>query len=121
LNTSMNRAESLKCKAIRGLGPDIADSDRLPVSLADHGASCLRCQAEVARYRKLRRELGHLAEDAIAAPERVAAAVELAVAAMPQTEPAKPTAKVVATAAGAAAAAASVVAVALWRRSRAVA
>ena len=119
--STMSRSQSFKCKAVRSLGPDMADSARLPVALVDHSGSCLRCQAEAARYRRLRRELGALGEDSSSAPERLSVGVDLAVARIPQTESTKTIAKVVATVAGATAAAASVVAVAVWRRSRAVA
>lgn len=117
----MNRSESLKCKTVRSLGPDVAESDRLPIALAHHSATCLRCQAEVARHRKLKRELGALASDRKVAPARVLPTVEGAILVTPQAAPAKATTKVAATVAGATAAAASVVAVALWRRSRVVA
>ena len=117
----MNRAELLKCKTVRSLGPDMAESDRLPIALADHSATCLRCQAEVARHRRLKRELGALASESQAAPASVLPAVEEAILLTPQGELANATTKVVATVAGATAAAASVVAVVLWRRGRVVA
>ncbi|NND03624.1 MAG: hypothetical protein HKN91_12635 [Acidimicrobiia bacterium] len=117
----MSKAEIIKCKTVRSLGPDVADLPRLPVTLAEHSSSCLRCQAQAARYRKLRRELGALSRHSSSAPVRLLAPVDAAIARTSQAEAPKATSKVVATVAGATAVAASVVAVALRRRSRAAA
>ncbi len=119
MNTKMNRSSNLKCKAIKSLGRNLAEASILPSSLADHASTCLRCQAEVARFRRLQRELGALAEQTEPAPRTLFDRVDHAI----RTE-AVPTgsqhqgSKVAATIAGATAAAASVVAVALWRRAR---
>ena len=103
MTNSMNRADSFKCRTIRSLGPDLAESDRLPATLAEHSSTCLRCQAEVARYRRLRRELDSLGNENVAAPDTILPAVEMAIAAELEPET-RPTSRVVATVAGATAA-----------------
>ncbi|MCP3976605.1 MAG: hypothetical protein GY720_19135 [bacterium] len=118
----MNRSSSLKCKAVKSLGPNLAEASILPGPLAHHAATCLRCQAEVARFRRLRRELSSLADHIEPAPSTLVERVEQAIWADAAPIGAQHHgAKVVATIAGATAAAASVVAVALWRRARAAA
>ena len=117
MNAHMLRASQLKCRAVKGLGPDVADSSRLPGPLAHHAASCLRCQAEVARYRRLRRELGALSETE-RAPQALVARVEQTIWADEDSEAVKRrSGRVMATVAGATAAAGMVV-VAMWRRAR---
>jgi anti-sigma factor RsiW len=59
--------------AIRLAGVD--DVDELGRRLSDHVATCLRCQAEAARYRSLQRRLGALADQQHPAPEGFAASV----------------------------------------------
>ena len=116
MNTGMSRTASLKCKAVKGLGPDLATTDRLPAALAQHAASCLRCQAEMARYRRLRRELGSLAASTEPASPTILAGVEQAIASEARQHETTRHARFVATLAGATAAA-GVVAVAMWRRT----
>lgn len=119
MNTKMNRSSNLKCKAVKSLGPNLAEASILPAALAHHASTCLRCQAEVARFRRLRRELSSLADHVEPGPRNLVERVEQAVWADAVPAGAQhQAAKVVATIAGATAAAASVVAVALWRRAR---
>lgn len=116
----MKRAEALKCRTVRSLNADAVESGRLPATLWDHVSTCLRCQAQVVRSRKLRRELAALASEVDPAPASVLLVVEGAICMEPRHDVAKRSAKLVATVAGATAAAASL-AVAWWRRSRAIA
>ena len=85
-----------------------------------HTASCLSCQAELARYGKLRRRLAAMAEEVVPAPGPIAAAVaaEIATDAPPQSVKtmASPGA-VIAAASAVTAAAAGAVVVAVWRRT----
>jgi anti-sigma factor RsiW len=112
------------CRVVRSLAPS-AEVAALAGRIDGHIAFCLSCQAEMARYGKLRRQLASLADVVVEAPEPLAAAVELAISAggtspssaARQSHPAR-----VAAAAGAViAAAAGAVAVVLWRHSKAAA
>ena len=116
MNTGMSRAANLKCMAVKSLGPDLTDVDGLPAALAQHAGSCLRCQAEVARYRRLRRELGSLAATTESAPSSILPAVEEAIWNEATGSANHRHTRFVATIAGATAAA-GVVAVAMWRRA----
>jgi len=116
MNTGMSRAANLRCKAVKGLGPDLVEVNRLPAALAQHAASCLRCQAEVARYRRLRRELGSLATTTEPAPSSILPGVEQAIWTESENDTSHRNARFVATLAGATAAA-GVVAMAMWRRT----
>jgi anti-sigma factor RsiW len=116
------RSADLMCRTVRGLGPAAGKPGVVRRPLAAHVSSCLRCQADLARYRRLRRELGRLAQRIEVSPvpiaPRVARAIspELALAGPPRHN-----ARLAATIAGATAAAASTVVFALWRRTRAAA
>ena len=57
-----------RCTVVRMRLPGADSVDDLGGRLAAHVETCLRCQAEAARYRNLRRRLGALAPDEIAAP-----------------------------------------------------
>ena len=59
---------TMTCKAVRVRLPSIDDPELLASPMAAHIAACLRCQAEVARYRRLYRSLGSLAEYVEIAP-----------------------------------------------------
>ena len=83
---------------------------------AQHAGSCLRCQAEIARYRRLRRELGSLAATTETAPSSILPAVEEAIWTEAPDHASFRHVRFVATIAGATAAA-GVVAVAMWRRT----
>ena len=109
------------CRVVRTFAPSQADG-RMAELLDNHVGSCLSCQAEVARYGKLRRQLATMADLVIAAPEPLAAAVATAIAsgAMPPESASAMThtARVVAAAGAAAAAAAGAAAVIAWRYSK---
>lgn len=122
MKTDMNPSFPVMCRAIRALGPDIGGIGRMPAPLAHHASSCLRCQAEVIRYRRLRRELVALADRVNSAPPTLLTNVAHAVQgeSAHQVPPPRRT-RVVAQIAGATAAAASLAAVAMWRRTRAAA
>jgi hypothetical protein len=98
-------------------------------ALADrHVRSCLACQAEAARYRKLLRVLGSLSTVLDVAPAGVAARIEHGIdlaegrpAAVAAGERQTPSSSTLAAAAGALAAAAGTVAVLRWMRARSAA
>ncbi len=114
------RSVNLLCRTARRLGPEIANPSRLPAVVASHVRSCLRCQADAVRYRRLRRELGSLADRIEAAPPFLLTGVEQAISAqLASSAGSRQHAHLAATIAGTAAAAASAVAVAMWRRARA--
>ena len=112
----------LTCRAVRLQLPLVDESQALAEPLASHVATCLRCQAESARYRSLHRSLAGLGDQTVAAPEGFVAEVSALmhdpgfVVVPSQTR----TARVVA-AAGAVVAAAGTVAMVRWLRTRAVA
>ena len=49
--------------------PGVDSVDELGERLAGHVETCLRCQAEAARYRTLRRRLGSLSSEEMTAPK----------------------------------------------------
>src|SRR5271169_2650108 len=52
---------SMQCEEIAELLPDAVDANQaVPLSVQEHIESCLRCQAELARYRRMLRGLQHL-------------------------------------------------------------
>jgi anti-sigma factor RsiW len=57
-----------RCVVVRMRLPGVDTVDELGERLAAHAETCLRCQAEAARYRTLRRRLGSLSSDEVAAP-----------------------------------------------------
>ncbi|MGB9358478.1 MAG: hypothetical protein WCC01_07975 [Acidimicrobiia bacterium] len=57
-----------RCTVVRMRLPSVDSIDDLGERLAGHVKSCLRCQAEAARYRTLRRRLGALSRDLATAP-----------------------------------------------------
>lgn len=94
----------------------------LSTMLDNHVNECLSCQAEMARYGKLRRQLAAMADVVVAAPEPLVAAVAAAIASVETPDDlaggiAHP-ARVVAAAGTVVAAAAGAVAVAVWRHSK---
>lgn len=107
---------------MRSLAPS-ADGKVLSGSLDRHVKKCLGCQAEMARYAKLRRHLAALAVVTDPAPESIVAGVQRAIGSViSESEPEERRAhraRVAATAGAAAAAAAGAVALAVWRQSRA--
>ncbi len=60
---------SATCRIVAMRLPDIEDPSELGTRLAKHTASCLRCQAEAARYRSLRRHLVELSTVTYSTPE----------------------------------------------------
>lgn len=109
------------CRVVQAVAPSRGDGV-LSVRLDAHVSTCLACQAEIARYGKLRRQLAALADVMVVAPEPLAAAV--AVAITPSQTGLRPDAapgrvgRIAATAGAVVAAAAGAAAVALWRSSR---
>ncbi len=109
------------CRLVRSLAPT-RDLRPFSARLDEHVGACLTCQAELARYGRLQRQLASLADVVSPAPGPLAAAVDSAIApGNGQNEPesgiAHP-ARVAAAAGAVAAAAAGAVAVVAWRHSR---
>lgn len=117
----MSPIPSIKCRIVSRIGPGVADGKPLPPRFVAHAGSCLRCQVELARYRKLRRELAALAQAVVAAPASFAPSVDSAIVRTSNLEESPASSRAVAAIASATAAAASVAVVALWRRNRAIA
>lgn len=111
------------CLVVRSVAPTV-DVSGLSSRLETHVASCLSCQAEMARYGRLRRQLASLAEVVERAPAPLVAAVEHAIGAGNATESLQASrshpARVAAAAGAVVAAAAGAAAVAMWRHSKAV-
>lgn len=109
------------CLVVRRAAPT-ADISGLSRRLEFHVQSCLACQAEMARYGKLRRNLAALADVVEEAPAPLIAAVEQAIGSddASATAPDRHSHRVVAAAGAVVAAAAGAVAVAMWRHSRPV-
>ena len=110
------------CRVVQSIAPsrEVATLSRM---LDSHVTSCLSCQAEMARYGKLRRQLAALSDVVVEAPAPLAEAVAAAIASAEEAPPESPTAMAhparVAAAAGAVvAAAAGAVAVAVWRHAK---
>lgn len=110
------------CVAAQSLAPT-TDIAGLSPRLHNHVAVCLSCQAEMARYSRLRRQLASLADVVDQAPAPLVAAVEHAIAAgdVAADSDSAPPSRIAAAAGAVVAAAAGATAVALWRNSRAVA
>jgi len=110
------------CLVLRSLAPS-ADVFALSRRLDTHVGECLSCQAEMARYGRLGRELASLAAVVVPAPVTLVTAVEQVIA--PADGPAAPSsatshpARVVAAGGAVVAAAAGAVAVVVWRHSKA--
>lgn len=67
---------SALCQVVdRALPAATGDVAGLPVALRTHVESCLRCQVEVTRYRKLARHLAALADVLVPAPPALVPAV----------------------------------------------
>ncbi len=113
---------SLRCVAVRLSLPAMDRVARQEGRLGRHATTCLRCQAETARYRKLHRSLEALGQVTEAAPDSLLAGVEHAIGSPPRAVPrgedrfAGRLAGIVATAGAVAAAAAGTAAVVAWRR-----
>ena len=110
------------CSLVRSLAPS---PEGAPPGgrLGSHVSQCLSCQAELARYNRLRRQLGLLADVVELVPPLLVAAVESEIGAATEgsTSPGRsPHVGRAAAAGGAFAAAAGAAAVLVWRHSKAV-
>ena len=109
------------CRVVQTLAPS-RDIRPFSARLDGHVNACLACQAELARYGRLQRQLASLAEVVTEAPEPLAAAVARSIASGEQPhEPERGIAhpaRVAAAAGAVVAAAAGAAAVAVWRHSR---
>ena len=110
------------CLMVRALAPSsegVAPGGRLQI----HVAQCLSCQAELARYNRLRRQLGSLADVVEPAPLPLVSAIESEIdsGSRPSTTPwrAYQVGQVAAEGGAVAAAAAGAAAVIAWRHSKA--
>ena len=63
------------CRVVAIRLPGVDDIEELGPRLTDHVATCLRCQAEAARYRSLQRRLGALEQVSYTAPPGLVASV----------------------------------------------
>ena len=113
---------NLTCSIARVRMPDPGPDRRRSTRLARHTETCLRCQAEAARYRSLQRRLRDLSSEIVIAPDGIPEAVIREISAAPVgVEPASHRSRlrtVVAMAAASAAMAATagtVAAVGWWR------
>ena len=110
-----------KCRVIQSLAPS-REVAALSKMLDNHVEACLSCQAEIARYGKLRRQLASLSEVVVEAPEPLIAAVADAIAsgdAPPDSATGiEHPARVAAAAGAVVAAAAGAVAVAVWHHTK---
>jgi hypothetical protein len=76
----MTMSTVLPCDRLVELMPDLLDDpELLSVEETDHVAQCLRCQAEMARFRRLRRTLASFGEIPVAADPAIldGSAIEL--------------------------------------------
>lgn len=106
-----------RCWAVRSRLPSLEGPAALPAPLKRHAASCLRCQAEAARYRSLRRRLADLGTVVEPAPASLADAVAAALD-MPGLTEESPRTGATKTAVAAAAGAAIVAGAAVLLRRR---
>jgi anti-sigma factor RsiW len=109
------------CRVVQSLAPT-RDVRPFSAQLDRHVGSCLTCQAELARYGRLQRQLASLAEVVAEAPEPLAGAVTRAIAAGDVPDVRKGTlvhpARLVAAGGAVVAAAAGAAAVVVWRHTR---
>ena len=63
------------CRVVAMRLPGVDSVDELGPRLSGHAETCLRCQAEAARYRSLHRRLGALQDTTYAPPEGFVASV----------------------------------------------
>ena len=113
----------IACTAVRLRLPLLDEETALVEPLAAHFGSCLRCQAEAARYRSLQRSLAGLSHSSESPPRDLPALVEARLDGL-RSQPVGSAARRatrVAAAAGAAVAAAGTVVVVRWLRTRAAA
>ena len=108
------------CRAVRMWAPSGGEGV-IASRLDAHVRTCLACQAEFARYGKLRRHLAGMAEDVVTAPESLAAAVATAITRSEDSVPRgseNSMGRIIAATSAVTAAAAGTIAVILWRHSR---
>jgi hypothetical protein len=109
------------CMLVRSFAPSTAES-ALPERLGRHASRCLACQAELARYSKLRRRLAAMAMAVETAPQMLQRNVAMAIQ-EPTDSPASSNRRMHlgrAAAAAGAVAAATAGAVAVWRQSKGI-
>ena len=112
----------LTCRAVSVRLPLLGVDTGLVEPLASHLESCLRCQAEAARYRSLQRSLAGLSNEIERAPTGLAAAVETQITSGGTVSTLTPVRLVrLVGAAGAVVAAAGTVAMVRWIRARSAA
>ena len=112
------------CQVVdRALPAATGDIAGLPAALRTHVESCLRCQVEVARYRKLARHLAALSDALEAAPRALVPAVmgKIGASHAAMGDDAGSRVGRAAAAAGALVAAAGTVAVVRWLRTHSAA
>ena len=93
----------------------------MPAALRDHVGSCLRCQAEVIRYRRLGRQLAGLKRLIETAPQGLVPAVSSRLGSGTAPATSGPRVPKAAAAAGALVAAAGTVAMVRWMRAKSAA
>ena len=113
---------TLTCKAVQVRLPSIDDQAYMAGPLAAHRGSCLACQAEAARYRRLYRSLVALSESVQSAPSGLAAAVDARLARVTSAAAvASARAARIAATAGAVVAAAGTLVMVRWMKARSAA
>lgn len=112
----MRRDREVTCDAAAAVLPSLADDGDVPGDIAAHVETCLRCHADLAHYRRLRRDLRLLRGDRLLPPTDALPAALAALRAQP-ADGRRPVVLggVVATAAGAAAGVAGML---VWRSRR---
>ena len=111
---------TVRCTIATAQLPGIVEGKGMRGRTAAHLASCLRCQAEAARYRLMARELRSLADLEIEAPTSLAEGVNVAIDVSPPLRLRRRIRSVErAVATGAVVAIAGTVAVLGWRKSKA--
>lgn len=106
------------CRVVQVLAPT---QGALGTRFSGHVSTCLACQAEIARYGRLRRQLAALADVTVAAPYPLATAVAAEIVSSTGERTIAPSGRlgrILAAGGAVAAAAAGAVVVALWRNSR---
>ena len=58
----------MQCENLYDLMPDFVDLSALPADADKHVSNCLRCQAEMAHYRSIRRSLSEMKSSMVAPP-----------------------------------------------------
>lgn len=111
---TVHRDRPLTCEAAAESIPALAGDERVPGRVAAHVATCLHCQAEVSRYRRMVRDLRTLQGDRLVPPAGAVAHTLMALGDHQAVRRQAYVGGVVATAAGAAGVAGMLV----WRSRR---